>query len=212
MLSMERIAEVAEYSKGTVYQHFTCKEEILIQLCNQCMADLYGLFQRAASFEGSTRDRITAVFFAHQLWANTETNQTDMLQHLSMHGVREKVTEESGQKHDELEAGLFGVVADLVEQAIDDGDLPKPKILSHAEIVFGLWSLSTGSQLLQASDLELDAFGIQSPGMSVLRTMLLTLDGLQWKPLHDEKHLKKLLQTFKKDLFADWVNNEENHD
>ncbi len=28
-LSMERIAEAIEYSKGTVYQHFKCKEEVL---------------------------------------------------------------------------------------------------------------------------------------------------------------------------------------
>jgi len=46
-LSMDRIAELAEYSKGTVYQHFSCKEEILIQLCNQNSQNLKSLFTAA---------------------------------------------------------------------------------------------------------------------------------------------------------------------
>ena len=31
-LTMDRIADEAEYSKGTIYQHFTCKEEIVAAL------------------------------------------------------------------------------------------------------------------------------------------------------------------------------------
>ena len=31
-LTMERIAEAAEYSKGTIYNHFPCKEEIIAEL------------------------------------------------------------------------------------------------------------------------------------------------------------------------------------
>ncbi|MDH4361855.1 MAG: TetR/AcrR family transcriptional regulator, partial [Nitrospirota bacterium] len=29
-LNMDQIADVTEYSKGTIYQHFSCKEEILV--------------------------------------------------------------------------------------------------------------------------------------------------------------------------------------
>ena len=51
-LSMDRIAEALEYSKGTIYQHFTCKEEILMALVNQTMERRLHLFQRAAAFRG----------------------------------------------------------------------------------------------------------------------------------------------------------------
>ena len=54
-LSMDRIAELAEYSKGTVYQHFSCKEEILIQLCNQNGQILKSLFERACDYSSGTR-------------------------------------------------------------------------------------------------------------------------------------------------------------
>jgi AcrR family transcriptional regulator len=31
-LTMARVADSAEYSKGTLYQHFSCKEELIITL------------------------------------------------------------------------------------------------------------------------------------------------------------------------------------
>ena len=127
LLSMERIAEIAEYSKGTLYQHFTCKEEILVQLCIKCMEELYVLFKKAAHIDGSQRDRVIAVFYAHQLWARTGNNQTELMLHLSTHGVREKLTPLSRQQHDQLEQSLVDLVKGLVVQAIADGELKKHK-------------------------------------------------------------------------------------
>ena len=203
LLSMERIAEVAEYSKGTVYQHFTCKEEILIQLCIKCMTQLNTLFSKAAQFDGSQRDRIIAVFYAHQLWSRTGNNRTDMLMHLSMHGVREKVTERSLQQHDELEQSLVGLVNRIVQQAIDDGELPKHKHMLPEEIVFGVWSLNSGGRMLQQSDLPLEDFGISNADMTLLRMLNVVLDGLDWQPLHNETQFKKLLKKFNSNLFFD---------
>ncbi|MFT5093045.1 MAG: AcrR family transcriptional regulator, partial [Porticoccaceae bacterium] len=36
-LSMDAIAEQLEYSKGTIYNHFPCKEEIIISLAVETM-------------------------------------------------------------------------------------------------------------------------------------------------------------------------------
>jgi len=203
LLSMERIAELAEYSKGTVYQHFTCKEEILIQLCIECMTQLHTMFVKAAQFEGSQRDRLIAIFYAHQLWARTDNNRADMMLHLSMHGVREKVTEQSLHQHDELEQNLVGLVNRIVHQAIEEGELPKHKHIQPAEIVFGAWSLSFGGQILQVSDLPLEELGFSNADMSMLRTLNIMLDGLNWQPLHNEAQFKKLLKKFSTSLFAD---------
>src|ERR1700739_1645583 len=67
-LSMERIAEALEYSKGTIYQHFSCKEEILMALVNQSMDRRLDLFRRAAAFRGGSRERITAIGAACELF------------------------------------------------------------------------------------------------------------------------------------------------
>ncbi|MDA7950753.1 MAG: TetR/AcrR family transcriptional regulator, partial [Pirellulaceae bacterium] len=36
-LNMDKIADEIEYAKGTVYQHFSCKEEIIIALANETL-------------------------------------------------------------------------------------------------------------------------------------------------------------------------------
>lgn len=203
LLSMEGIAEAAEYSKGTVYQHFTCKEEILIQLCNKQMHELQGLFQRASEFDGNDRDRITAVCYSHLLWSRIGRNKTDIHQHLCMHGVRDKVNDSSLKQHDELNHSIIGLVNSIVNQAIEAGDLSKSKHMQAPDIVFGLWSLCSGGQQLQASELPLTEFGISNPDMTMLRTIQLMLDGLNWQPLHTETHLKKLLKQFNTQVFVD---------
>lgn len=203
MLTMERIAELAEYSKGTVYQHFTCKEEILIQLCNAHMSSLHELFNRAIQFDGSHRDRMLAVFYANLIWADAHNKCVDMQQHLHMHGVLDKVTEASLSRHKELENGIFGMVTSIVTDAITAGDLPKNKNMTPPNIVFGLWSLCTGGQLLRFSELPLADFGIKNPGESLLRMATVALDGVQWQPVQTEAQFKKLVQKFEKELFAE---------
>src|SRR5690242_3515432 len=67
-LSMDRIAEALEYSKGTIYQHFSCKEEILMALVNQTMERRLNMFRRAAAFRGRSRERLTAIGLAAELF------------------------------------------------------------------------------------------------------------------------------------------------
>ena len=67
-LSMDRIAEGLEYSKGTIYNHFSCKEEILLALMEQTAEQRRSLFARAAVFPGDSRQRITAVGVAAELF------------------------------------------------------------------------------------------------------------------------------------------------
>ncbi len=50
-LNMDRIAEEIKSSKGTVYNHFGCKEEIIIALAVQTMEKRAVLFQDAAQFK-----------------------------------------------------------------------------------------------------------------------------------------------------------------
>ncbi len=201
-LSMDRIAEIGEYSKGTVYQHFTCKEEILMQLCISAMTHLFSLFQRAANFDGNHRERLIATLYAHEIWARSDNVNMCLIQHLDNDGVKEKVTPTSLQRHDELEQLVIGSVANIVQDAINDGDLPASS-LNPVEIVFGLWSMSYGGQLLQSYDIPLQELGVRDPGNVLTRMVSLTLDGLGWKPLLDEEQWIKTHQRIRKQLFAE---------
>ncbi len=201
-LSMERVAEQAEYSKGTVYQHFPCKEEMLLQLCVTSMTQLLSLFRRAAEFNGTHRERLHAIFFAHDLWANLEPRDACMIQHVSIDGFMEKVCDVSHQRHDELEQRITGTVSRIVQDALDAGDLKNPT-LNPGEFVFALWSLSYGGQLLQSYNIPLAAMGVKDPGMALTHMLSACLDGHGWLPLSDEASISQMLERFRTELFAE---------
>ncbi|MDH3451683.1 MAG: TetR/AcrR family transcriptional regulator, partial [Gammaproteobacteria bacterium] len=91
-LSMDRVAEMVEYSKGTIYQHFNCKEDLLAGLCLRSSRDLYGLFSRASSLDLSPRERLLAIAFAYQLFIRLHPLEFANMQTLKSETVREKTS------------------------------------------------------------------------------------------------------------------------
>lgn len=186
-LSMDLVAEQAEYSKGTLYQHFSCKEEILIQLCNQTITGLHKLAQRATCYTGTHRERLLAFQIAHELWLELEPADVYMLQNLHTDGVLEKVEEQSRTTHFKIRSSIIALVTGVIQQAMDDGDLPIGQ-LNAEELVFGLWSMSYGAQLLRSYQIPLKQMGIRDSGRTITTMIQTTLDGLNWQPsmTHDQ--------------------------
>lgn len=204
-VTMERIADLAEYSKGTVYQHFHCKEEILIQLCNQFITDLSALFRRASLFDGNHRERLLAVFFAHDLFAQLQPDNLAIMQSLGGSHITTKVDPSSLAEHRQMEAALLEIVSSIVSDGIACGELALNSELNPVELVFGLWSLSYGGQLIQTYDIPLQDLGIRDAGGALIQTSLAMLDGLHWRPLSTEHDYNKTLERVKLELFADEV-------
>ncbi len=201
LLSMDKIAELAEYSKGTVYQHFSCKEEILIQLCNNSLTQLLALMERGANFDGCYRDRVLAIFYASTLWTKMDPISIDMMHHSALCSVKPNVEPASLEQHNQLEQSILETVAGLVQAAINDGELPQPEELNPMEIVYGLWSTCYGGQLIDNSEVSLIELGIPDTNRALIRTASLIMDGLQWKPLNTKQHLNQLVSKFETNLF-----------
>ena len=199
-LSMDRVAENAEYSKGTIYQHFPNKEEMLIQLCNRSMGSLQALGQRAVDYPGNHRERILAFQFAHEIWQSLEPEDVCMMHNLHTDGLMDKVSAKSRDIHDQLEQSIIGQVASIVQDAKDARDLPNSS-LNAAEYVFGLWSLCHGGQLLRTYDLPLDSFGIRDPGRTITVVAQAALNGFGWQPLMNEAQTDELLNKFRTNYF-----------
>ena len=66
-LTMDRIAEKIEYSKGTVYQHFSSKEDLIVALATQMNVKRSEFFARAATFQGLPRERCMGIGLAANL-------------------------------------------------------------------------------------------------------------------------------------------------
>jgi AcrR family transcriptional regulator len=107
-LSMDRIAEALEYSKGTIYQHFSCKEEILMALVNQTMERRLDLFRCAAAFRGRSRERITAVGAAGGAVFSTLSRSHPHREHNSHYINQRKNFRAATQVSRLLRSALFG--------------------------------------------------------------------------------------------------------
>ncbi len=184
-LSMDRVAELAEYSKGTVYQHFNCKEEMLGQLCISAMQRLYGLGQRALNHKGPHRERLLAFFIAHDVFQHLEYDDVCMMQNYHTDQVLVKLSPATRTRHDELEKNIFQLVQSIVEDAMEAGDLPTDRATS-GDIVFGLWSLTHGAQSLRSLGLPFEQMGVSNASTAIVGMLESLLDGLGWKPLSNE--------------------------
>ncbi len=204
-LGMDRIAELAEYSKGTVYQHFNCKEEVLIQLCIHDQLHLKSLFQRAAAFEGNQREKLMAIFFANSLWAEIHPSCMEMMQTLCGGGTKDKVSAESLEKHNQLDLDIINTVAGIVSEAIKLQEVQLPESINPVELVFGLWSTCHGGLQLQAYDLPLQSMGVRNPSAVLLAITNATLDGFQWKPLSTEFDYTATMERIVDECFADEI-------
>ena len=202
-LSMDRIAEISEYSKGTVYQHFSCKEEILIQLCNHNAIGLKSLFDRAKHYQGSTREKLLAIFVAHEIWVGLNPNSHDQMQTLCGGGTKEKVSPESLESHNRLQFEIIGLIGSIVEEAVANAELSDDISLSVQELVYSLWSICFGSLQLRSLDLPLSEMGIEDPQGATLRAIDSMLDGIGWKPLSTDFDYASTKDDVNNSLFAE---------
>jgi len=68
-LTLERVSQNLPYSKGTLYNHFTCKEDLIIAMCVESIEIFEGFKERVISFDASSRARMQALSLAYLLYA-----------------------------------------------------------------------------------------------------------------------------------------------
>ena len=82
-LTMAQVALRAGSSKGTVYQHFSCKEEMIITLAAESVEKQRELVERAAMFRGRPRERMLAIGEATELFAQLHADDARIFQIMS---------------------------------------------------------------------------------------------------------------------------------
>lgn len=204
-LTMERVASEIEYSRGTVYNHFASKEEIVNAIGIRCMQTLTGMFRRAQQYPGSQRDRLAALSLAHSLYAQLHPVEMQNMQLLKSPDIRSKISPQKQQSLLQMEQEITGIALDIVRAAINNGELPASQPAVPDSIVMGLWSMGYGANLLQLSGIPFTELGMQQPlDMMWLNTHKL-LDSYQWQPLSDQFDMQQLKQTLYDSLYADEV-------
>lgn len=204
-LTMDRIAETVEYSKGTIYNHFASKEDLVCSLSCRSINNLIDIFERAYNHEGCSRERYSAIGIGYSLYHQLRPMDTQNIQTVKNNAVREKISEKKLAEMETLEHKITKIAGTIVQQAIDCGDLDK-KYQSHiSTIVFGCWSMHYGGLLLDQSDIPLNELGFSPVVKMLWDNTNAYLDGYHWQPLSTTIDTNKLIENISSELFDDEI-------
>lgn len=206
-LSMDRLAAEMEYAKGTLYNHFPNKEEIVLALAVESMELRRRMMESASLSTDLPRWRLVHVGAACELFASAT-------QHFAVEAwirnatIWDKASTARQQLIRQCESQSMSIVAGVARDAVARGDLQLRDGLSAEELVFGFWSITYGSQILAASSPSLAALGINNPITTIRHHCFTLLNGFQWQPLVDfdshvdvmEKEIERLTRQFGSEL------------
>ncbi len=202
-LNMDRIAAELGLSKGTIYNHYSCKEEIVISLAVETTTRRTEMFRAAAQFMGGPRFRMQAVGVAAEKFVRESPEHFIFEQILRMDSVWEKTSEKKRAIVTSCEMNCMGIVGGVVRDAIAKGDLALPDHVTPEDLVFGLWSLTSGAYSIIITSESLENLGMSEPYEMVRNHTAVMMDGYRWKPFSSEFDRNELIERIEKEVFGD---------
>lgn len=185
-LNMDRIAELTEYSKGTIYQHFSCKEEILVEMLIQSAQKCGTFLVRGSQFQGTPRERVAAMALGYDLFIRLNPDHFKSKLLLQNESIRGKASPVFKKRLDQAEQDNIGIVSGVLRDGVEQGHVKLRKGVTTEEVSFGLWTGAFGAYVLMFSEVNLQALGILDPRMAVWNNIHALLDGFGWHPFfHD---------------------------
>ena len=202
-LSMDRLAAEMEYAKGTLYNHFPNKEEIVVALALQSMELRRRYFEFASMIRATTRNRLAAIGCACDFFASECREHFAIEQMLRNGSILEKSTEIRQGLVRQCEHRVMAIVAGVVRDAVASGDLSLPAELSPEEFVFGFWSLMFGSQILVATSPAMGEIGVAEPMHTIRYHAWTLMNGYQWKPFYTFEETQDHLEIVRQRLLIE---------
>jgi len=184
-LSMDRVASQMEYAKGTIYNHFPNKEEIVLALAAESMELRRKLFERAVRNGGEARTRMMGLGAACEFFTQHCTDDFALEQWVRNQGIWDKSTEQRQNLIRQCEGRCMELVSSIVRDALVENTLQLPDTLTAEELVFGFWAINYGSQILTHTSPSLPALGINNPANAIRIHCCTLLNGFNWRPHMD---------------------------
>ena len=207
-LTMDRVADAIEYSKGTLYQHFASKEDLLAGIVAQTGGMRADLFERGSSYDGPTRERMAAIGVAFDLFsqlypAHFQAEMIVTTEQLRNSTFRAKLSPQRLARIDENDHRCDLVMQALMEDAVENGDLVPESAEALAGLHFGLWSVSFGSYMIMRCETDLAEKGFEDPVRLLHLAQDRMLDGFGWKPFSTEHDYLAARDRILKQVFPD---------
>ncbi len=201
-ITMDLIAEASECPKGTMYQRFGCKEDIVLALAMGCIEERTDLMRRAAGFEGRSRERVIAMGEAVTLYARLHPEDSSII-HAATGPVVEKASPERVGALVRMEHQSIEFLRGILRDAVLEGDLVLKEGTTIEEMTFVIWGLVDGCFTLIESGVPGSVLGIEDPFSRMFRGFNVMADGYGWKPLFAEWDWEETLANVRRTVFPE---------
>lgn len=204
-LQMAKVAEACDYATGTLYQHFSSKEDMLLALSTRMSDDRVELFCRAADCGGTTRDRMFAVAVADVLFARQCPEHFRLAQYVFTEAVWSATSDSRRQAALERSQPMCDRVRSIIEEAVGNGDLPD-RGWRNLDLGVGPWTLCLGMHTLVHADGLLSFYDVQRPYGLLLQHIEFLLNGLGWQPRVEDinaSHVAAKVERLCREVFSD---------
>lgn len=185
-VSISRVADITQFSKGTVYQVFRTKEELVAALGIQCRTKLHAAMQLARRFQGRPRERLVAIGEAIGHYIRRYPHDQRILKIIDSETILQKVGEEQQLRMAEYDVRIYQILLDIVDDAIAQGDLVLPDKATPQGLCFAFWAMIDGAFASMMGGAPLEAVGITDPVAVAVRNGHYLADGYGWRPLSTE--------------------------
>lgn len=185
-LTMAQVAEATGFSKGTVYNHFACKEELVVALGARIRAERLALLERFIAVPGRPRERMIAIGESAEHFARTNPAAVRVLHLIHAEAILEKVSDRQRDSLLDYDARALQHMVGIVEDAVAQRDLVLPPRMPPQALSFALSALVEGGQAAVVGGIPLDKVGIPDGYAAIGRAAHLLMDGAGWRPLSTE--------------------------
>ena len=206
-LQMARVAEECGYAIGTLYKHFASKEDLLVALATRNSFSRVELFERAAKWNGPTRERMLAVVLADLLILREQPEHFRLAQFVWTDVVWGAASDESRRRALAACEPLAGLIDGIVAEGRARGELPD-NALSIEALTMGPWAMTVGMHSLVQQQGLIDTALTGDPYRLLIRQLQYLFNGYGWQPLvdaGDDAVLDALIARVSRDVFdTDW--------
>jgi len=204
-LTMDKLVANVDYSKGTVYKHFSSKEDVLAGLCNRNMRSAVELFERAAKIEGSAREKMTAIGFSYMVSVLLSPQHFTLVMNAKTE-LFDAASIKRQEEHEEIDGKLLNVICGIIASAVSNNELTLNTPEDIQNISFSLWSMAFGTigLLLNGEKACSTTTGLILEDR-VIANGNIVMDGWNWsESSRDQAEFIQLLKsdTFSKELDA----------
>ena len=157
--SIRAIAVEAELSPGLIYFYFEGKDEIYGRICEEAFLIGITLLEEAAERRGAFQDRLEALAWAYVTFYREYPEYFDILSFKDMGFKKVGLSAELQGLLDELSQKTLSFVKEVVEDAVELGELPKES--DSRTLTFALWGVIEGALYIHKRGY------LESPGVTL---------------------------------------------